>query len=75
MIYPCPLVEVGLHVMKSMPHLANGPTTIIGCRGAGDFLVLLSKIRHAWQLLTAVMQSLNIFGQKYPTRKNFCAVA
>ena len=32
------------HAMKSMPHLANGPTTTIGYRGVGGLLVLLSKI-------------------------------
>jgi len=48
--------------MKSMPHFANGPTATIGCKGAGHILVLRSKIWQAWQLLIAVMQSLNIVG-------------
>jgi hypothetical protein len=38
-------------------------------------LVLLSKIWQEWQLRTAIMQSLNIVGQKYPALNIFWAVA
>lgn len=71
MIYPCPSAEVGLHVMKSMPHLANGPIATTCYSDAGGLLVLVSNIWQAWKLLTVVMQSLNIVGQKYPARKFF----
>jgi hypothetical protein len=41
-MYLCPLLDVGLQVMKSMPHLQKGPTVMTGCRRVGGAHALLA---------------------------------
>jgi hypothetical protein len=61
--------------MKSIPHFAKGPMETTGCKGAGCDLILLLYVWQAWNFWTAVIQSLNKEGQKYPAHKIFWAVA
>jgi hypothetical protein len=41
-MYLCPLLDGGLQVMKSMPHLQKGPTVVTRCIRAGGAHALLA---------------------------------
>ena len=52
-------------MVKYIPHLVKGPMETIGWRGVGCAHIFLEFFLHGWQFLTALIQSLNIVGQKY----------